>query len=77
MMSKKEQKADMKEFNKRPGESAKLKAIRKKNREMVHGKGVVTRGKKAGLTKGTGIQKPGETAQMRREAYEHMQKHKG
>ena len=53
-MSKKEAKASMKEFNKRPGEKAKLSAIRKKNREMLHGVGVVTRGKNKGLTKGTG-----------------------
>jgi hypothetical protein len=74
-MSKKEAKADMKEFNKRPGEAEKLKAIRKKNREMVHGKGVITRGKNAGLKKGTGTQK--HSKEDLAKANEHMKKHGG
>ncbi len=53
MMSKKEERESIKEFNKRPGEAAKLKAIRKKNREDKYGVGYVTRGPNKGLTKGT------------------------
>lgn len=45
-----ERRADLKEFNKRPGEAAKLKAIKMKNKEP----GRIVRGPKKGLMKGTG-----------------------
>lgn len=39
IMSKKEERADKRQYHKeRPGEKAKLNAIRKKNREMIYGK---------------------------------------
>ena len=54
MMSKKESKESYKQFLKeRPEEAKKIKETRKQNREMIHGKGVVTRGKNAGLKRGT------------------------
>ena len=55
-MAKKEEKESYKQFVKERGpEYAKsLKDIAKKNREEIHGKGVITRGKHKGLKKGTG-----------------------
>lgn len=50
LMTAKEVRASLREFNKRPGEAAKLKAIRAKNKEP----GRITRGPNKGLMKGTG-----------------------
>lgn len=72
-MSKKEARADIKEFNKRPGEKEKLAAIRKKHREQKYGEGVITRGKHAGMKKGT--LKHSKDDLMK--AHKHMKEHGG
>jgi hypothetical protein len=72
--SAKEMKEDYKKHvASQPGMKEDLAKIRKKNREMVYGEGVRTRGKNAGLKKGTGKEK--HSKEDLSKAHEHMRKH--
>ena len=82
MVTREERKAEsesMKQHHKEnPEEKKRLVAIRKKNREMIYGEGVITRGKNAGLKKGTGTQpwhSPKHSKEDLQKAHKHMHEH--
>lgn len=71
LMSKKEERASMREFNKRPGEKEKLKAIKNKSRKQIHGNELI-KGQHKGMVKGS----LKHSKEDLKESAKHMEKHK-